>query len=149
MAAGLEATDDAAEVFVHLFLHEEDAVEMVGHHLESNDFHLGVIIGDSPPLIVHTLTEGSEFHPGCIGTARNSVAMTTEHTEERTAPFGHHRHHVHHAVCIVVVYTATEHGRLLLASENTLLFIGLSVHGHKGTAFSRRIQILGLFFMID
>lgn len=40
VAACLEAADEAAEVALHLFFDEDDAVQMVGHHLKVDDFYL-------------------------------------------------------------------------------------------------------------
>ncbi len=76
VAACLEAAYDAAEVFFHLLFDEDDAVEMVGHHLEGNDFDLGVVAGNAPPFVMDTLTEGREFHPWGIGAVKWRIASS-------------------------------------------------------------------------
>ena len=58
IAPGLEAADDAAEVAIHFLAHEEDAVEVVGHHLQGDDLHLWVIVGNAPPFLFYALSEG-------------------------------------------------------------------------------------------
>jgi hypothetical protein len=77
VAACLEAAYDAAEVFFHLLFDEDDAVEMVGHHLEGNDFDLGVVAGNAPPFVMDTLTEGREFHPWGIGLSSGASLRPT------------------------------------------------------------------------
>ena len=106
LVAGLKATDNPAEVFLHLLLDEDDAMHMVGHHLQGNDFYLGVVPGDAPPFIAHPLAQGAEFYPWCILATGRRVAAPYNPAKERASPLGGHRDHIHHAVCIVVIYTA-------------------------------------------
>lgn len=129
VAASFEATDDAAEVFVHFLLDEDDAVEMVGHHLEGDDLDLGIVVGDAPPFIIDTLAEWREFHSGGVGTVRWCLTLTHNPAEDGKAAFGHHRHHVHLTDGVVVTYTAALHGGFLLACECLLAFIYFTFHG--------------------
>ena len=64
VAASLEAPDDAAKVALHLLSDEQDAVQMVGHHLNGEDFHLRVIAGDAQPLCLHTPAQLRQLHAG-------------------------------------------------------------------------------------
>ena len=145
MAAGLEATNDAAEVFVHLFLDKKDTVKVVGHHLEGDDFHLWVVARNAPPFIMHSLPKGREFHSWRIGAAERSITMTAKLTEEGKAPLGSHGHHVDHSIRVIMIHGTAKHGGLLLASKGFLLFVGFSIHQHKGTSFPENKQVYSLF----
>ena len=81
-------------------------MHMVGHHLQGNDLHLEVIVVDAPPFIAHPLAQGAELYPCCILTTGRRVAAPYNPAKERASPLGCHRDHIHHAVCIVVIYTA-------------------------------------------
>ncbi len=140
VAASLEAADDAAEVFVHLFFNEEDAMEMVGHHLKGKNLNLWVIAGDAPPFVMHSLTKGRECHSGCLKTAGRDIALTLYDTKEGMTAFGGHGDHVDHAVSVVMVNCSTEHGGLFLTSKGFLFFVGLSIHSCKGTIKRRKEQ---------
>ena len=103
-------------------------MKMVGHHLQSQDLHLGVVRGDTPPLIGHALAEFAELCPWRIGTAGRGIAAPYHPTKERTAAFGGHGHHVHHAPCVVVIHTAALHGWPPLAGKGFLTLVGFSLH---------------------
>ena len=57
VAASLEAADDAAEVFLHFLFDKEDAMQMVGHHLQGDDFDFGVITGYAQPFLLHSCAQ--------------------------------------------------------------------------------------------
>jgi hypothetical protein len=132
VAACLKATDDAAKVFIHLFFDEDDAMEMIGHHLKGKNLHLGIISGNAPPLVMHSLTEGREFHSWSFRTVKRGIATAQDCAEEGTATFSGHGDHINHTVSVIVVDGTTEHGWLFLTSEGFLFLVGFSVHGHKG-----------------
>ena len=55
VTANLEAFEDDAQVLFHLPGDEDDAVEVVGHELEGQHMHLGVVCGDGEPATLHLL----------------------------------------------------------------------------------------------
>lgn len=105
-APGLKATDNPAEVFLHLLLYEDDAMHVIGHHLQGDDLHLWVIPGDAPPLIAYPLSQCAQLYPWCLIATIGRPTATHYPAKERASPLGRHRDHIHHAVCIVMIYTA-------------------------------------------
>ena len=140
VAACLEAAYDAAEVFFHLLFDEDDAVEMVGHHLEGNDFDLGVVAGNAPPFVMDTLTEGREFHPWGIGGVKWRIASSHHLPKEGKATLCHHCHHVHLAHGVIVTFTSTLHRGFLLPCKSLLALMDFLLHVCKVTTFSLHDQ---------
>jgi hypothetical protein len=109
VTAGLEAADDAAEVHLHLFPDEQDAMQMVWHDLQGADFYLRIISRYAPPFIMDTLPQRAKFRSWGILTVGGGVDTSNDLTEERPAAFNCHREHVGHASRIIVVHTASLH----------------------------------------
>ena len=128
IAARLEAADDAAQVALHLLADEQDAVQVVGHHLKGEDFHLRVVAGDAQPLCLHTPAQLRQLHAGSFCRAFGSIAAPRHLAQERAAPLRHHRHHVHHALAVVVAHAAPKHRRLLLARIGFLALVDFALH---------------------
>ena len=106
VAASLEAPYDAAEVFLHSLSDEQDAVQVIRHHLKRDYFYLRVVARYSPPFI----------------------AAPHYTAEKRAATLSYHRYHVHHALNIVMPHTAALHGRLLFACKGFLTFKYFALH---------------------
>ena len=128
VAAGLKATDNAAEVFLHRLSDEENAMQVVRHHLQRLDFHLRVITRNAPPFITHPLSQRRQLYPWRFGVALRGSAMANHSTKERTSALGYHRHHIHHALRVVVTNTAALHGGFLLACKCLLTLVNLALH---------------------
>jgi len=60
----LEAIDDVAQMAVYLFVHEEDAVDVVGHDAELHRFYLWVVLLNGEPALLHALAKGRQHHMG-------------------------------------------------------------------------------------
>ena len=44
-----------SQVLLHALLHEEYAMQVVGHELQGHHLHLGVVVGDAHPRLLHRL----------------------------------------------------------------------------------------------
>ena len=55
------------QVLRHTLLDEEDAMKMVGHNLQRDDLHFGMIVADGHPILFHCLTEWREFDAWSFG----------------------------------------------------------------------------------
>ena len=69
-----------------------------------------------------------QLYPWRLGAALRGLAMAYHSTEERTAALGHHRHHIHHTLRVVVTYTAALHGGLLLTRKCLLALVNFAFH---------------------
>ena len=74
VAALLEAAQEHAQGFLHLLGDKKDAVKVVGHHLQGEDPHLGVVLRGGPPLVVHALAQWRQLDAGHIVAACRGIA---------------------------------------------------------------------------
>ena len=57
VTALLETTKRNAQRLLHLLLDKEDAVQVIGHHLEGDDLDFGMVQWCRPPLVSNTLPQ--------------------------------------------------------------------------------------------
>ena len=123
VAATFEATDDAAQVDRQAVVHEEDDVEMIGHHLMGDDLDDGVIVGDAQHGVVDGLAHGAEVHHGRLG-----LAVTGDMAQQCAAVLDNKGEHVDAAALIVVADATAQHRGLGLAGPLLLGFVLVPVH---------------------
>ena len=121
VAATFEATDDAAQVDRQAVVHEEDDVEMIGHHLMCDDLDDGVIVRDAQHCVVDGLAHGAEVHHGRLG-------VTGDMAQQCAAVLDNKGEHVDAAALIVVADATAQHRGLGLAGPLLLGFVLVPVH---------------------
>jgi hypothetical protein len=66
---------------------EEDAMHVVGHHLNSHHFYLWVIAVYAHPFALHGAAKFRKFYARFVLTSYRSKSITNKMTEERAPPF--------------------------------------------------------------
>lgn len=117
-------------------------MKVIRHHLKSYQLNLWLTDSNLIPASLHSPSQFVQFHPRGIGAIQGSIAASHNLAEKRAAAFSHHRHHIHHAVGVVMIYTPTKHGRLLFASKCLLTLIHFTFH--TSVRPSNQIPLLSL-----
>ena len=115
LAALLEPRHHLPQMHRQLFVHEQDAMQVVGHDLHGHDLNLGIVAGDALPFGLHGLSQGRQLHVCCPGATSLGIGIPCHSPEQRAAAFYLHRDHVHAAPTVVVVVVAPLHGGFRLA----------------------------------
>ena len=123
-AAGLKAPHDATQPACQRLADEQDAMQVVGHHLQAENSDFRVIIRYVVPLVSDGASQLRQLHAGV-------VAAAADMAKERPSPFNHHRQHVDAGPCVVVSHKTSFHRWLLFASECFLAFIDFFSHAPK------------------
>lgn len=86
----------------------DDAVDVVGHGLEGEEFDLGVIFRDVEPCLLDLLTQGGELDPwgDVMGVGR------AERSQQGAPAFDAEGHHVNGHAMVVVAWHSALHGGL-------------------------------------
>lgn len=128
VTALFEAEDGFSKTFRHELFDEENAVDVVGHHLKGNDFYLVMIARDGVPRLRDGIAEGREFNMGIVGGVGLCEGIAHEAAKQRTAPFHGERNEIDTATTVVVMVVAAFHGWFRFACKAFLggyLFLGL------------------------
>ena len=98
-----------------LLAHKEDAMHVVGHHLDSHHLNLRVVVVNAHPLALYGSPQRCQLYPRLILTSFGSKGIADEPAEHWTAPFHLQRYHIHASLSIVVMVVTTFHRGLFLA----------------------------------
>ena len=117
VATGLEAADHLPEVLLHVLLHAQHPVQVVGHHLKRDELHLGVVLRNGAPALVHRLAEWREHHARRLVAVGSAVAVASQPAEQRPPSLDDECQHIHVRAVVVVDEAAPLHRRHLLFPE--------------------------------
>ena len=90
VAACLKAADDAAEVHLHLFPDEQDAMQMVWHDLCSQHLDARYVLFDGHPALPHLFAQRRQADVWCVRCPRGCVSPPRELSQQGLSPL--HRH---------------------------------------------------------
>ena len=102
--------------------HKEDAVHVVGHHLNSLHLYLREIAADAQPFALHSTAQCRQLYPRLSGAAALGERITHEMAEHGVPPFHFQRDHVHASLRIVVIVITAFHRSLFLAGKYLFRF---------------------------
>ncbi|MBR5068041.1 MAG: hypothetical protein IKX25_01430 [Bacteroidales bacterium] len=128
-AASLEAGDDLTEVDGELSFHKEDAVHVVGHHLQGYHVYLGVESVDTEPLFLNGLAKFRKDDVRCVATTCLGEGIASQFAKEGKAAFGLQRNHIEAPFCVVMTTGSAFHRRLLFTC--VFLLLGKLFLGHN------------------
>ena len=114
-AASLKAVDNLPQVHGQGGGDKEDAVQVVGHHLEGRHLYLRVMTVNGPPLAFHRHAQLRQLDARLAPAVRRSKGIAGERAEEGPAAFHLHGDHIQAPTRVVVMVVAAVHRGFLLA----------------------------------
>ena len=81
VAAGFEACYGLPQVFVHLFFYEEDAMQVVRHHLHGKDLDFGLSVRYCIEVALYCCPQFVQYHAGLVVAAFWGIASPRQRPE--------------------------------------------------------------------
>jgi hypothetical protein len=113
---------------LHLLFYEQDAMQVVWHHLYGYRLDLGVPSWDIMEKVLYLFSQWIEAHSRLVTTAHDGVTPASQLPEQGSPPFGDQSNQVHASSLVVMVKATTQHRGFALPRECLMLFKSLPVH---------------------
>ena len=120
-ATYLEAVEDLTQRAGKALCDKENAVEMVGHELKDDAFHLRYPCQHPLPVLDNGLAESTGRQTWSIGSTQRLAHVANHLTEERPTSLHTHRDQIDLARLVVMAFQAPIHGGDLWSCVHQLL----------------------------
>ena len=117
--------------------YKEDAVHVVGHHLNCLYLYLWVIAMNAHPFALYGFSKFCQFDAWLVIATSFSKRTTHKPTKERSATFHFQRNHIHSPLGVVVMVIAPFHRDMFLASILLLTCYLFFIHRLADTLMQR------------